>query len=159
MTALHLLRTASGAFVPASEEDAELAKRFKVGSISRVELKLMRNAQFHRKWWALAQLAFDAWTETIPDDDKSMALPNLEAFRKRLIMWAGFGEMLLVPDGRGGFVVQEVAKSISFGSMDEATFERLYSKTIDVVLAKILPNRGLTESALREWVDRVLQFA
>ena len=157
MTSLHLLRTASGAFVPATEEDADLAKRFKVGSISRVELKLMRNGDFHRKWWALAQLAFDAWTETLPADCE--ALPNLEAFRKRLIMWAGFGEMLLVPDGRGGYLVDEVAKSISFGSMDQATFERLYRKTIDVVLLKILPNRGLTERALREWVDKVMTFA
>lgn len=159
MTSLHLLRTASGAFVPATEEDAELAKRFKVGSISRVELKLMRNGDFHRKWWALAQLAFDAWVETIPDDSKSMALPNLEAFRKRLIMWAGFGQELLLPDGRGGFLVQDVAKSISFGSMDQATFERLYSKTIDVVLQRILPSRGLTEKSLREWVDKVMSFA
>lgn len=157
MTSLHLLRTASGAFIPATEEDAELAKRFKVGSISRVELKLMRNGDFHRKWWALAQLAFDAWTETLPVDCE--ALPNLEAFRKRLIMWAGYGEMLLVPDGRGGYVVNEVAKSISFGSMDQVTFERLYSKTIDVILEKILPNRGLTETALREWAMRVLEFA
>ena len=157
MTSLHLLRTSSGAFIPATEEDAELAKRFKVGSVSRVELRLMRNGDFHRKWWALAQLAFDAWTETLPADCE--ALPNLEAFRKRLIMWAGFGEMLLEPDGRGGYVVNEVAKSISFGSMDQVTFERLYSKTIDVILEKILPNRGLTETALREWAMRVLEFA
>lgn len=159
MTALHLIRTQSGAFVPASDEDHQLARRFKVGSMARVELKLVRNSDFHRKWWALAQLAFDAWTETIPDDDKTMALPNLEAFRKRLIMWAGFGEDLLLPDGRGGYVVREVAKSISFGRMDQATFERLYSRTIDVVLQRILPNRGLTEKDLREWVDRVMHFA
>lgn len=157
MTSLHLIRTASGAFVPATEEDADLAKRFKVGSLSRVELKLVRNGDFHRKWWALAQLAFDAWTETLPTDTE--ALPDLEAFRKRLIMWAGFGRMLLEPDGKGGFEVHEVAKSISFGSMDQATFERLYSKTIDVVLQRILPNRGLSERDLHEWVSRVMHFA
>ncbi len=157
MTTLHLLKTAQGAFVPLAEEDADAAKRFKVGSVSKVDLKLMRNGDFHRKWWALAKIAFDAWTETLPTDCE--ALPSLDVFRKRLIMWAGFGEMLLVPDGRGGYVVAEVAKSISFGSMDQVTFERLYSKTIDVVLVRILPNRGLTERTMREWVEKVMTFA
>ena len=62
MTSLHLLRTQSGAFVPATEEDADLAKRFRVGSVSRVELKLMRNAGFHRKFFSLVKIAFDMWT-------------------------------------------------------------------------------------------------
>lgn len=157
MTSLHLIRTASGAFVPATEEDADLAKRFKVGSISRVELKLMRNAQFHRKFFALLKVAYDLWEETLPAQQYHGrdVLPNFDRFRRDVTIMAGFFH----PVWNARRELRVEAESISFSSMSEERFEELYSKVIDVILTKILPNRGLSERDLHEWVARVLEFA
>ena len=51
------------------------------------------------------------------------------------------------------------AESMAWSSMTEERFEQLYSATINVILSKILPDRGLTEQGLREWAGRVLEFA
>ena len=157
MTALHLLRTASGAFVPATEEDADLAKRFRVGSVSRVELKLMRNGDFHRKYFALLKVAYDLWSETMPAQEYHgrPVLPDFDRFRRDLTIMAGFFRP--VWNARGELRVE--AESIAFGSMTEERFEALYSATINVILQKILPDRGLTEQGLREWALRVCEFA
>lgn len=157
MTALHLLRTASGAFIPATEEDGDLAKRFKVGEVCRMELRQMRNGQFFRKWWALAKLAFDMWAETLPAQQYHGrdVLPDFDRFRRDLTIMAGFFRP--VWNARGELRVE--AESIAFGSMTEERFEQLYSATITVILQKILPNRGLTEESLREWALRVLEYA
>ena len=48
---------------------------------------------------------------------------------------------------------------MAWSSMTEERFEQLYSATINVILSKILPDRGLTEQGLREWAGRVLEFA
>lgn len=162
MTALHLLRTASGAFVPASEEDAELAKRFKVGSISRVELKLMRNSQFHRKFFSLVKLAFDMWSETLPEQSwRGMPVqPNIDHFRRDLIISAGFHEVVwsTKKDRDGNQEFRVIPRSIAFANMDQDEFEKLYSAVINVVL-RMLPDRGLSEEVLREMAERVLEYA
>lgn len=162
MTSLHLLRTASGAFVPATEEDANLAKRFKVGSVSRVDLKLMRNPGHHRKFFVLVKIAFDMWTETLPEQTwRGMpVVPNIDHFRRDLIISAGFHDVVwsTKKDKDGHQTFRVIPKSIAFGNMDQGEFEKLYSATIDVVL-RMLPDRGLSEAKLREMAEQVLRFA
>ena len=48
------------------------------------------------------------------------------------------------------------AKSISFGSMSEEEFHDLFSKVIDVGLAKILPE--YSRSNLEEVINQILGF-
>ena len=162
MTSLHLLRTASGAFIPATEEDAELAKRFKVGSISRVELRLMRNAAHHRKFFALVKIAFDMWTETLPEQTwRGVPVqPNIDHFRRDLIIAAGFHDVVwsTKQDAQGNQQFRVIPKSIAFANMSQPEFEQLYSAVIDVVL-QMLPGKKLSEAKLREMCEQVLQFA
>ena len=157
MTTLHLIKTASGAFVPATEEDAEAAKRFRVGEVCRMELRAMRNGAFHRKFFALLKIAFDMWAETKPAHEYHgrPVLPDFDRFRRDVTIMAGFFRP--VWNARGELRVE--AESIAFGSMTEERFEALYSATINVILSKILPGRGLTEEQLREWSETVLTFA
>jgi hypothetical protein len=157
VTTLHLIRTASGAFVPATVEDHEAAKRFKVGEVCRMELRAMRNGAFHRKFFALIKIAFDLWAESKPAQEYHgrPVLPDFDRFRRDVTIMAGFFRP--VWNARGELRVE--AESIAFGSMTEERFEQLYSATINVILSKILPGRGLTEAQLREWVGRVLEFA
>jgi hypothetical protein len=157
MTTLHLLKTAQGAFVPLAEEDADAAKRFKVGSVTRMELRLMRNSQFHRKFFALIKIAFDLWAETMPAQEYHglPVTPDFDRFRRDVIIMAGFFRP--VWNAKGELRVE--AESISFSNMTEERFEQLYSAVINVILHKILPGKGLTEQGLREWAGRVLEFA
>lgn len=162
MTSLHLIRTATGAFVPATDEDADLAKRFKVGSMSRVDLKLMRNAGHHRKFFALVKIAFDMWSETLPEQTwRGMPVqPNIDHFRRDLIVSAGFHDVVwsTKKDKDGNQMFRVIPKSIAFANMDQDEFEKLYSAVINVIL-RMLPDRGLSEEGLREMCDRVLEFA
>lgn len=157
MTTLHLIRTASGAFVPATDEDREAAKRFKTGTTVRMELRSMRNGEFHRKFFALVKVAYDLWADTMPAQEYrgQPVLPDFDRFRRDLTIMAGFFRP--VWNARGELRVE--AESLSWATMTEERFEQLYSKTIDVILQKILPDKGLTEPELRHWADRVLEFA
>lgn len=162
MTSLHLIRTQSGAFVPASNDDYELARRFKVGSMARVDLKLVRNSSFHRKFFALVKIAFDMWTDTLPEQTwRGMPVqPNIDHFRRDLIIAAGFHDVVwsTKKDRDGNQEFRVVPKSIAFSSMPQDEFERLYSAVIDVIL-RMLPERGLSEAKLREMAEQVLRFA
>lgn len=157
MTTLHLIRTPSGAFVPATDEDHEVAKRFKVGETVRMELRLMRNGGFHRKFFALLKIAYDLWAESMPAREYHgrPVRPEFDRFRRDVTIMAGFFRP--VWNARGELRVE--AESIAWGSMTQERFEKLYSATIDVILEKILPGKGLTDEQLRGWADRVVQFA
>lgn len=154
---LLLLKTQQGAFLPATEVEADKMRRFKVGGIVRADVAQMRNAAFFRKWWALVKIAFDAWSEEPRAlEYKGEAVqPTFDRFRKDLTVLAGY---YIATYNILGEVCLE-AKSISFANMQEDEFEGLFSKTIDVVLQKILPRRGYSEESLRNLVEQVLEFA
>jgi hypothetical protein len=117
----------------------------------------MRNGRFFRKWWVLVSLAFDLWAETVPDQEYHgvKVLPDFERFRKDITIMAGFCRP--VWNARGELRLE--AESLKWSEMTEERFDRLYSATINVILQKILPDRGLTDEGLRSWADRVMEFA
>lgn len=136
---LAITKTASGALLPATAADAEKVGKLKVGQVLRGEWKKQRNYKFHKKWWALAEFAFDHWEHgEIHDPRLKGQAPekNLERFRKDLIILTGRYEATHRLNGD----VRIEAKSISFASMDEEEFEKLYSDTINVILKHVLKN-------------------
>lgn len=157
MAEILLMKTPQGSLVPAMESEAEKLARFRVGATIRCEVSQMRNYAFHKKWFSLVTLAFGVWTETAPQIQyKGVDVePNFEKFRKDITVLAGYFTPVFNVRGE----VRLEAKSISFASMEQDEFERLYSKTIDVILKKILPDGRFTESGLREAVDRVMEYA
>ena len=77
-----------------------------------------RNIRFHRKYFALLGVAYDmADTEL-----------NTEQFRAFCTVGAGYCDFI---EGANGAIA--IPKSISFASMDETTFERLYQDTLTFV--------------------------
>lgn len=151
---------AATALVPVTDEDRELLGKIGAGEIVTVELRRMRNYQFFRKWWALVNFAFDYWEPpNLPDDPDRTWLRKVapqkskDRFRKDLTILAGYYDAHYRLDGS----VRIEAKSISFGSMTEDEFEKLYSATIDVVLKHVLTN--YTEPELQYVVDEALRFA
>lgn len=150
-----MLRGPAG-FLPADEESWESAKRIKTGTTCRVTLTQVRNPAFMRKWFALAKLAYDAWTETVPTVEHrgQRVQPQFERFRKDLTILAGYYHPVF--NVRGELRLE--ADSISFAKMDEATFDKLYNATINAVMQKVLAKAPWSEEELRALVDKVLGF-
>ena len=101
----------------------------------RVELRKVRNPQFHRKFFALLQLvrdSTDAWatTEALLADLK-VEMGHCDEFRLR------GGQTVMVP------------KSISFGSMDDMEFTSFFERAL-VTLSDMAG--GIESDALRDAV-------
>lgn len=156
MAEILMIKTAAGGLAPANDDEAEKLRRMKTGATVKVAVSEMRNGRFFRKWWVLAKFAFDTWSETAP---RAMykgdpVEHSFDRFRKDLIVLTGhhrcvfnaLGEMRLEPE------------SISWAKMDEDSFEKLYSSTINVILGKILNRPELTEERLRSLVDQLMSF-
>lgn len=98
-----------------------------------------RNVQFHRKYFALLNFAFEHWEPgKLSGKQYKGVVPekNFERFRADLTILSGHYRQVIRSDN--SLLIE--AKSISFASMDEEEFTELYDKTINVVLERILPN-------------------
>lgn len=147
-----LIKTSQGALLPADEEQAERLRRFKAGGTIRADVKQMRNGAFHRKFFAMLKVGFDAWT---PPDQEYRGLPvqkNFNRFRKDCVIAAGFYEP--VSNLRGE--VRAEAKSIAFGNMTEAEFGEVYDAVANVLLQKVLTH--YTREDLDDVVEQILRF-
>ena len=142
------LKTTARTLMPASDHDAELLKHIKIGQPTKLTFKRVRNYEFHKKLFALLNLAFDYWNP----DNNQVGEKNFEQFREDIIILCGFYEQWIRLDGS----TRVVAKSISFASMSAEDFEKLYTKTIDVIIKHVL--RNYTGDMLRSIVDQVEEF-
>jgi len=156
----HFVKHPGGSFVPATDEDKAFADKIGAGEIVKLKMTRARNYQFHKKYFSLLNLAFDFFEPPpIPGDPEKKWMKdvvpekNFERFRKDIAILAGYYDATYRVDGS----VRIEAKSISFGSMSEDEFERLYSATVDVVLKHVCTQ--FTGKMLDEVVDQVLSFA
>ena len=156
MSEILLIKSPQGYLIPSGDEDIEKVRRFKVGAVIRCEVAQVRNYEFHKKWFALVKIAFDAWAETAtrPQWKGEDVLPNFDRFRRDLTVLAGFYKPVFNVRGE----LRMEPESISFAKMTPERFEELYSQTINVILEKILPKGQFTEAALRDLVDAVMRF-
>ena len=115
--------------VPLGDDDYETKRKLKVGEAYTVDVKIVRNVEFHRKYFAMVAYAWEFLTEKEVETFKTK-----ENFRKYLEISAGHCEVIYHPRLQE-FV--EVPKSISFGSMDNAAFSDLYERVKDVIFSII----------------------
>ena len=122
------------------------------GKFLKVKITVPRNVQFHRKFFAMLDVGFDAWE---PPGQEYKGLPvqkNRSRFRKDCIIAAGFFEPVADLNGN----VKAQADSMSFGNCSEDKFAEIYSAVADVLLQRIL--RNSTRADLDEQVDRIVGF-
>ena len=152
-----LLRRTLQGFAPTNDTEADKCRRYKLGSIVRVEMAQMRNYKFLQKFMVMLQIAFDAWSDSAKTQDyKGQPVePSMERFRKDVTILAGY----YTPVWNIREELRLEAKSISFGRMSQEEFEDLYSRVIDVLLQKVIPERGYSEEKLRQLVDQVVGFS
>lgn len=142
------IKTAARTLMPATDHDAQLLQHIKIGQPTRLTFKRVRNYEFHKKFFALLNLAFDYWEPP----ENNVGEKNFEQFRADIIIKCGFYHQWIRLDGS----TRVMPKSISFGSMSEDEFERLYAKAIDVIIKHVLEN--YTEEMLRSVVDQIEAF-
>ena len=135
----------------------EVLSKWKAGDAIRCKVSKMRNPQFHRKYFALLNYAFDHWEpDENPTESLGLAVPpekNFKRFRKDVTISCGYYD--LVYDIKGN--IHANAKSISFGKMDEHEFSELYEKTISFLIRNVIRNH--TREDLDAVVDHILGFA
>jgi hypothetical protein len=148
-----VLMKVSNILVPHDEAAAAFIQKMKAGELTHADFKRVRNYKFHKKYFALLDFAFEQWEPSGELTYQGMPVAkNKERFRKDVAILAGFFESTVNLKGE----VRLEAKSISFAQMDEIEFEALYSKTIDVVLQRILTT--YTRDDLNAVVDELLRF-
>lgn len=143
---LTLTKTMAG-LVPADQATADYLAKVKLGTVLHGSFAKARNPAFHRRYFALLNTAFDLWEPGVVDCRHGVPQKNFDRFRGDLAIMAGYYEIVIRVDG----TTRIEPKSISFASMGQEEFEKLYSATVDVILQKILTRYS------RDDVDAMVQ--
>ena len=127
---LEFIKQAGGMLMPADDYTAEKLTKFKTGGQYTVDIKRTRNPHFHAKMFAFFNFCFQHWAGGHEFQDESL---QFDEFRKELTKTAGFYDQVF--DLQGNFTI--VAKSLSFGSMDQGEFEQCYNAIIQAAMTNI----------------------
>lgn len=130
--------------IPCGDDDYDEKRKLKIGQTYSVEIRVVRNVDFHRKYFALISYAWEFLTEQEMD-----AFRTKEGFRKSIEITAGHYEPIYDLETES-FV--HAPKSISFGSMDNAEFSDLYDRVKDVIFS-IIGSRVTREEFERILID------
>jgi hypothetical protein len=133
------------------EGQADLLKPWPVDTLIRCKVSRVRNPRFHRKFFALLTVGFEAYDPVA--EYKGVVIEKcFDAFRDDVIIMAGFYTGTMRPDG----VMRLRPKSIAFAKMDEDEFAKLYSAVANVLLQRILTR--YTRADLDAVVSRIVGF-
>ena len=149
---LVLAKAANGALVPVDQQSIEAIAKLKLGQGVKVTVTRHNNVAFHKKLFALANLAYEAWEPVNKEHKGVPILKNFDQFREDITILAGFYETRVRLNGE----VRFIAKSWSFARMPDEEKDRLYNGIINVVLTNILTN--YTRDDLDNVVNQVLSF-
>lgn len=146
--------------VPATEQAAAWLSKKKLGATILVEAKEARNGAFHNKFFALIDLAYQHWSESVEtlEYKGERVLPDFERFRKDVTISAGFYRAVVNLKGE----VRIEPESLRWASMTEERFTQLYDATITVLLRRVFNGKVCptwTEAQLRSVAEQILEFA
>jgi len=130
---IQMIKQPGGVFCPASDLEAEKLTKFRTGEQYEVEIKLTRNAAFHRKVFAFFNFCFAHWRG---DNEFQCEQKQFDVFRDHLTVLAGFYDEFYGIKGD----LRIEAKSISYGKMSQEEFELLYNALINAAIKHIFPN-------------------
>lgn len=127
---LEFIKQAGGILMPADDYTAEKMIKFKTGCQFPIEIKRPRNQSFHGKVFKFFDFCFKHWAGGHEFQNESL---QFDEFRKELTKTAGFYDQVF--DLNGNFTI--VAKSLSFGNMDQEEFEQCYHALIQAAMTNI----------------------
>lgn len=132
---VHLVNTANGFLIPETDIDGDLKKQLRIGETYSADIKLVRNAEFHRKYFKMIHTAF----EFLPDRQRRF-FKDQETFRKFLEVTAGYYEPFFSPKLCEWI---QVPKSVAYDKLDQAGMEALYNTV-----------RKVLDEMLTQWISR-----
>jgi hypothetical protein len=106
---------------PVNSSDLDELMRLKQNTDYKFEVVHPRNYQFHKKFFALLNLGF-------ANQDK---YKDFTEYRTIKTMQAGFFKMIITEKGK-----VFIPESISFNSMDELDFEKVYKTVLELICAE-----------------------
>lgn len=130
-------------------------KKLGEGELMKFTFKVIRNGKFHRRFFAMLNVGYDAW-EPQRKHKSYKGIPvtkNFEQFREDVLILSGFYEQTF--DLNGHMVLK--AKSISFSNMCQDEFEKVYSAVCDVLLEKVLTTYK-DRAELDQVIERLIGF-
>lgn len=130
---LYLYNTSQG-LKPCYDEDFDEKKKLKIGVTYKAKITLVRNLDFHRKYFALIRTAWEYVNERF---QRELFRDNIENFRKGIEVAAGHCDLVFNPRIKE---YVEVPRSIAFDKMDNIEFQDLYEKVKNVLFATFLKN-------------------
>ena len=129
---IYFKKTSYG-LIPLYDSDKQAYDKIHLDEEIKATITKPRNYLFHKKFFALLNLAFENQNQ----------FTEFKPFRYWVTMKAGYVETITTPKG-----VMFLPMSISFGSMDEYTFQDLYERVLDQVLKLLNADRELIENEL-----------
>lgn len=150
---IQAIRVPTG-YLFATDADREAAKRHRIGQEVTLEAKTTRNPKFHRKYFALLNLGFEYWDTGDLEYKGQPVQKNFERYRKDIAILAGYYEVF----HRFPNETRLEAKSISFANMGDEEFEKLYEKTIQILIDKVLASKGFTRAEVDRAVESLIRF-
>jgi hypothetical protein len=133
---LFLRNTLTG-LIPLYPSDQDEKKRLKLGQDYKAKLTLPRNLAFHKKFFALFNIAYQNTSLNMSE----------KAYRHYLTIKAGYFTAYQTPKG-----IFYEPDSISFDNMDQAEFEVYYQRFLDVVIKEIGSTSEEIENMLIEFM-------
>ena len=120
------VKNTSSGLIPMNDQDYENKRKLKIGEVYQVSVKLARNYRFHKKYFALINLAWEYLNEKQTEMFKTM-----DVFRKTIEVASGHCERIYSIRKKEWF---DIPKSIAFDKMSEDEFSELYSSVLDTLL-------------------------
>jgi len=139
---LLLVKTLTG-LTAADDPSRDELRHVKLGTVMRCELRRMRNAAHHRKFFALLSTVWAACGDW-PSVDALLTDLKFRLRHTEDVLLVSTGEIVRIP------------KSISFANMDEAEFSEFYERALRE-LAEMAG--GIDDGVLRETVLNQLAAA
>ena len=134
---ISLLNTVTG-LKPLYDADYDEKRKLKIGEVYEADIRRPRNLAFHRKYFALINLAWEYQDERVTEHFRH----DVGVFRKTVELAAGWCEPVWSIDRREWV---EMPKSIAFDSMDADEFRNVYERVKDVLFSHFLRNVTVEE--------------
>ena len=139
-------KVTSYGLTPISDDDFDAKSKLKTGAVYEVSVRQARNYEFHKKYFALINCAW----EYLNEGQTNYFKHNKNFFRKTLELTAGHTEPAY--NAKTKEIVEQV-KSISFDKMKADEFEVLYERVKDVIFNIVL--RDISEE---EFMKNLVNF-
>jgi hypothetical protein len=124
-------------FEPVGTEDFKKSLKLKPGDFVKIEKWQERNLEHHKKFFAFLNTVI----YFLPEDSRYDQLRNIDYLRKELMVLIGEVDFRFTMTGEKCIEV----RSISFKSMDQEKFERIYNLCLQAALKHYLVDISLED--------------